>query len=135
MIFALTILRGFSYVFFSQNVLLGTTIAISLGIFSPIALLMAAIGNLVGILAAMLLGVKQSVIETGAFGFNGILIGVMVAFYVKQIPMAILLTVIASAAAALIYYLFFKNNVPALAFPFALTGWGILIFLKYFKLY
>lgn len=131
--FITTILRGFSYLYFSQNVLFGLATAILLGILSPVILVMAIVGNLTGVLVAMLLGVKQSVVDTGAYGFNGVLIGAMVAFYVKQVPLALFLTIVASAIAALIYYQFSKNNIPAFALPFALMGWALLILLKFLK--
>lgn len=129
-----TIVKGFPQIFFQENLILGLLLIAALAIFSPIGLLLAVVGNVTGILVGTLLGAKKSVIDAGLFGFNGVLIGTMVSFYIKQFPMALVVTVLACAAAAVIYYLFLKNNIPAFAAPFVLAAWIILIILRFIKL-
>ncbi|MBI2326807.1 urea transporter [Candidatus Curtissbacteria bacterium] len=127
------ILKGFSHVFFQESILLGLVIVGGLAMVSPIALLLALVGNITGFFTSTLLGVKKPIVELGIYGFNGVLIGCMVAFYVKQLPMAVVITIVTSALAAAIFYLFFRNQIPAFALPFTLMGWLILMLLKYFK--
>lgn len=127
------ILKGFSQVFFLEHTIFGLTIVGFLAVISPLGLIMAIIGNLTGVMVGTSLGVKKSAIDSGIFGFNEVLIGTLVAFYVKQVPLSLVLTIITSLLAAVIYYLFFKNNIPAYALPFALMGWVVLIVLKYLK--
>lgn len=128
------VLKGFSHLFFQENILLGVLIVLGLGIASLQTLLLAIIGNVVGLIISIFLNVKRPVVELGIFGFNGVLIGCMVSFYIKQLAPAIIITIVASALGAIIFYLFFRNNIPALAAPFVLIGWGILILLKFLKL-
>lgn len=127
------VLKGFSHIFFQENILFGALIVLGLGVASPVALLLSLIGNVAGLVISIVLGVKKPIVELGIFGFNGVLIGSMVAFYVKQLPQAIILTILASVIGGVLFYLFFRNNIPPFAAPFVLVAWGTLIALKLLK--
>lgn len=127
------ILKGFSHLFFQESALLGFLIVVSLGIVSPVTLLLSVIGNVSGLLTALILGVKKPIVELGIYGFNGVLIGSLVSFYIKQLPLALVITAIASAVAAVLFYILFKNNIIPLAAPFLFVGWVIILLLKFLK--
>lgn len=128
------IFKGFGQVLFQENILFGFLLAIGLGLASPITLLLSFLGNITGSLMAILFNVKKGFIEAGLYGFNGVLIGAMVSFYIKQFPIAILVTFVASLVAAILFYLLFRNNIPPFAAPFVLVAWAIIILLKLLKL-
>ena len=128
-----TILKGFSQVFLQENIPLRILIIIGLAISSPVALILAFIGNITAFITSTVLGAEKTILDTGLLGFNGVLIGTMISFYVKQMPMAIFLTILMSTVATIIFFLFFKNNIPPFALPFTLMGWAILILLKLAK--
>lgn len=139
-----TFIYGFSNVFFQENIILGILIIVGMAIASPTMILLASIGNIVatGTIAAInlvpqlspLLGKTKYVIDTGLLGFNGVLIGSAVSFYLKDVPTAILLTIVASILSAIIFTFLFRNGIPPFAAPFAIMGWLIVLAIKYFKL-
>lgn len=132
--FVLAIIKGFSQLLFQENIILGLLMIVGLGIAFPMSLMLALVGNISSILAAFLIGAPKGIVETGVYGFNGILIGTMVAFYVKQTPIALLITVVGSIFAAIIFFILTRNNVHPFAFPFVLVAWIILILIKLLKI-
>jgi len=108
-------------------------IAIGLAVASPIALLFALIGLTSSLLTAHTLGVKDAVINSGLYSFNGILIGIVSFFFLKQTPTTVIVTVVLSVLGALLFYGFSKNNIPAFTTPFVIAGWVALVVSRYFK--
>lgn len=102
-----------------------------LTIASPIALLLALIGNITSYITASLLGADKATIELGKFGFNGVLIGAAASVYIKQLPAAIAATVIAACIGAFIYYFLLRNHIEPFAVPFVLAAWGIILLAKH----
>jgi len=100
-----------------------------IGIFLNSVLLGLAglIGLLVSTLTAMLLGADRSLIRAGLFGYNGILTGIALAFFlnwnaflvVYMILAAILSTVVMMA----LLNLMGSRDMPALTAPFVLSAW------------
>lgn len=132
--FVLAIIRGFSQVFFQENIILGIFIILGILFASPTALILAVVGNISSYFISNLIGVQKNLIEIGVYGFNGVLIGTMISFYIKDFPIALIVTIIASAIASIIFYILFKNQIPPFAFPFVITAWTIVILIKIFKL-
>jgi urea transporter len=128
------IIKGFGQIFFQDNILLGVLIVAALGIASPVILLFALLGNISSLVTAHLIGAQKSIIETGIYGFNGILVGVVAHLYLKDFPVAVVVTVILSSVATILFFLLSKNGIPPLAFPFVLMAWIILLLLKFLKL-
>jgi len=131
-----TLLRGCGQVMFQNNPLTGLLFLV--GIFINSALLGGAglIGLLVSTLTARLLRADRSLIRAGLFGFNGILTGIALAFFLRWNPYLIVYIVIAAILSAVVMMalLHFMGNwdVPALTAPFVLTAWlflfGIYLF-------
>ncbi len=127
------LLSGFSEVFFQENIIFGAFIAIGLGIASPYALLIALIGGLSSIATAHFLGVKDTIINSGVYSFNGLLSGLAISFYMKHAPQSIVFAIIGAIVGTLLFHTVFKNHVPPLTAPFVLTTWGILLILRFIK--
>lgn len=128
------VLKGFSQVLFLENTLMGILIIAGLSISSPIALILALIGNIAGTITASLIGVEKQVIDAGRFGFNGVLIGIVSSLYIKQLPISIVVTIIASVIAAILFYILLRNNIQPFSAPFVLLAWVIIIVVKFLKL-
>lgn len=129
-----TILKGFSQVFFSESALLGSLILAGVFITSPLAAIYALTGNITSMIVGFFLPVNKHVVDIGVYGFNGVLIGTAVAFYVKNLPLALVLVIIGSVAAALIFYFLSKMNITPFALPFVTVMLLMLLIIKYFKL-
>lgn len=134
MSFIYTILNGFSQIFFQENIALGILIGIGLFIASPLTLILALLGNISSVITSYLVGVPKDIINTGFYSFNGVLIGTMVAFYIKQLPLALVITLIASILGTLIFSVLFKNHIHPFAFPFAVIGWILVGIIKFLRL-
>lgn len=125
------LLNGFSQVFLQENQFFGALIAVGLAIASPISFGLGLVGFLASVITAHLLGVKNTILNSGLYSFNGLLIGVVVFFYIKNITYATTLTIIASIFAALLFYFMSKSNIPAFTTPFVLVGWTALILSRF----
>ncbi|MBI2011892.1 urea transporter [Candidatus Daviesbacteria bacterium] len=128
------ILNGFSQVMFQKNAMLGILMILGLLIASPQTFVLALLGNIITTFTGSLLGVERNALDAGFAGYNGVLIGAGISFYIKDFSMAFLLTILGSIIVSILFYLLFKNNIPPLAAPFVLITWGILIALKFIKL-
>jgi urea transporter len=128
------LLKGFSQVFFQENILMGVLIVVAIGIASPLALILSIIGCITATVVTNLLITNKILYEVGLFGFNGVLIGCATAFYLKSMPLSIIVVIIGSVISAGIYSLLIKNNIPPLAFPFAITTVLVIIAIKTFHL-
>lgn len=127
----LIIIRGFSQIAVQNNLFLGTAIILGLTIVSPITLLLTLIGNITGILTGLLVGGDRTAIEIGKFGFNGVLIGSAVSLYIKQLPIAFVVTIVAACLGAIIYYFLLRNHIEPFVIPFALLAWAIVLLSKF----
>lgn len=126
-----TILKGFSLVFFQNNIILGALIVLGLLIASPITLLLALIGNVTSIIVGnKLFNTPKAMNDIQQYGFNGVLIGAAIAFYIKNISLGVALTIIASILAVFIFHQLFKSQIPPLAAPFLIVIWMLLVLLK-----
>ncbi len=127
------VLNGFSQVFLQENLIFGALILIGLAIASPTTLLFGLLGLTTSVMTAKMLGVKDAVINSGLYSFNGLLIGIVSMFFLKQTSAILISTVVLSALGALVFYLFSKNNIPAFTTPFVLAGWAILLVTRFLK--
>ncbi|MBI3485387.1 urea transporter [Candidatus Daviesbacteria bacterium] len=131
MVYLQILLKAFSQVFFQENIYLGALIILGLLIASPIALLLALVGDISSLITANFLNVQKEAFTSGHYAFNGILIGTAISFYIKDLPLALVLTILASMLATLFYHQLFKNNLTPLASPFILITWGVLFLAKF----
>jgi urea transporter len=125
-----TILRGTGQVMFQNNPLTGLLFMVGIWINSVKLGWAALLGVVVSTATAYLLGVDRSLIRNGLFGFNGVLLGIALAFFLVYNPLliayivfgAIITTVVMAALANLLAVW----NVPALTAPFVVVAWMML---------
>jgi urea transporter len=129
-----TLLRGVGQVMFQNNPLTGLLFLV--GIFVNSAKLGGAglLGLAASTLAAYLLGADRSLIRAGLFGFNGILVGIALAFFF-DFHFLVAVYIVLGAAVSTIVMMALINlltpwDMPALTAPFVLTAW-LLLFAVY----
>ena len=129
-----TLLRGVGQVMFQNNPLTGLLFLV--GIFVNSAKLGGAglLGLAASTLAAYLLGADRSLIRAGLFGFNGILVGIALAFFF-EFDFLLAAYIVLGAAVSTIVMMALINlltpwDMPALTAPFVLTAW-LLLFAVY----
>jgi urea transporter len=129
-----TLLRGVGQVMFQNNPLTGLLFLV--GIFVNSAKLGGAglLGLAASTLAAYLLGADRSLIRNGLFGFNGILVGIALAFFF-EFDFLVAVYIVLGAAVSTIVMMALINlltpwDMPALTAPFVLTAW-LLLFAVY----
>jgi urea transporter len=129
-----TLLRGVGQVMFQNNPLTGLLFLV--GIFVNSFKLGGAglLGLAASTLAAHLLGVDRALIRAGLFGFNGILVGIALAFFF-EFDFLLAVYIVLGAAVSTIVMMALINllapwDMPALTAPFVLTTW-LLLFAVY----
>ena len=129
-----TLLRGVGQVMFQNNPLTGLLFLV--GIFVNSAKLGGAglLGLAASTLAAYLLGADRTLIRAGLFGFNGILVGIALAFFF-EFDFLLAVYIVLGAAVSTIVMMALINlltpwDMPALTAPFVLTAW-LLLFAVY----
>jgi urea transporter len=128
------LLRGTGQVMFQNHPLTGLLFLV--GIFVNSAKLGGAglLGLAASTLAAYLLGADRALIRNGLFGFNGILVGIGLAFFLEFEPLLVVYIVLGGAVSAIVMLalanFFAPWDMPALTAPFVLTAW-LLLFAVY----
>ena len=129
------LLKGFSQIFFQENVIMGALIALGLLIASPTALLLALLGGTVSALTNKFLGFDQSLYNAGIAAFNGIIIGCAMSFYIKSLPISLLAVVVGSIIGGLIFFILVKNHITPYALPFILVTFLTVLVVKVFGIH
>ncbi|NXM03907.1 UT2 protein, partial [Tyrannus savana] len=122
------VLRGISQVMFVNNPLSGLIVLAGLVLQNPWWALTACLGTVVSTLTALILGQDRSAIAAGLYGYNGILVGSLMAVFSAKgdyywwllLPIALLsmtCPVFTSALASV----FCKWDLPVLTLPFNLA--------------
>src|SRR5688572_5208213 len=125
-----TLLRGTGQVMFQNNPLTGLLFLV--GIFVNSAKFGGAglLGLAASTLAAYLLGADRMLIRNGLFGFNGILVGIGLAFFLEFEPLLVVYIVLGAAVSAIVMMalanLLSPWDMPALTAPFVLSAWLLL---------
>ncbi|HZO74852.1 MAG TPA: urea transporter [Ktedonobacteraceae bacterium] len=122
-----TLLRGTGQVMFQNNPLTGLLFLIGIFVNSALLGLAALIGLIVSTLTAIILGADRTATRAGLFGYNGILAGIGLAFFVQWngtlvvyiVLVAILTTIVMMA---LINFMG-ERDMPALTAPFVISTW------------
>ena len=128
------LLRGTGQVMFQNNPLTGLLFLV--GIFVNSAKLGGAglLGLAVSTLTAYLLGADRALIRNGLFGFNGILVGIGLAFFLEFEPLLAVYIVLGGAVSTILMMALANFlglwDMPALTAPFVLTAW-LLLFAVY----
>jgi urea transporter len=128
------LLRGVGQVMFQNNPLTGLLFLVGILVNSPKLLGAGLLGLAASTLAAHLLGADRDLIANGLFGFNGILVGIGLAFFLEfDLPLAVY--IVFGAAVSTVVLIALANllatwDMPALTAPFVLTAW-LLLFAVY----
>lgn len=126
------LLKGFSQIFFQENIVMGALVAIGLAIASPISLLLALIGGASSALLNKVFGYDPSLYSAGLAAFNGIMIGCAMAFYLKSLPVSILATIVGSIIGGFIFLVLTKNGITPYALPFVLVTFATIFVVKFY---
>lgn len=125
------LLSGFAQIFLQQHPGCGLLVLIAILIGAPELLPGALLGGLTSMLVAQRRGYPSADIAIGLYGYNGILLGLLLSL---KLPWTALLPVLIMASAALSSLLLApwmrrmrKHGwLPAFTFPFVLLGWLLL---------
>lgn len=131
--FLFVCLRGTSQVFFQNNVITGVLFFVAMAVASYVSgvwatTIGAAVGIVVATLTAQLLDCDETSINTGLFGFNGILVGAALPTFIEASPQLWFYIVIGAATSTVITAAFSATltkswGIPGSTGPFVLTGW------------
>ncbi len=129
-----SLLRGVGQVMFQNNPLTGALFLVGIFINSWLLGVAGLIGLLASTVAAVVLGVDRALIRAGLFGYNGILVGIGLAFFLRWdgvlagyiVLGGVLSTVVMMGLARWLG----TWEMPALTAPFVLSSW-LLLFAVY----
>ena len=129
-----TLLRGVGQVMFQNNPLTGLLFLVGIFVNSFKFGGAALLGLAASTLAAHLLGADRTLIRNGLFGFNGVLVGIGLAFFL-QFDFLLAVYIVLGAVVSTIVMMALINllspwDMPALTAPFVLTTW-LLLFAVY----
>jgi urea transporter len=128
------LLRGTGQVMFQNNPLTGLLFLVGIFVNSPTLGVAALVGLSASTLAAWLLGADRVLLRNGLFGFNGILTGIGLAFFLEPNPALFAYIVLGGAVSSVVMLalatLLGAWDVPALTAPFVLVTW-LLLFAVY----
>src|SRR4029450_147623 len=121
-------------VLFQHNSLTVLLFLVGILVNSPQLLGAGLLGLAASTLAAYLLGADRALIRAGLFGFNGILVGIALAFFF-EFDFLLAIYIVLGAAVSTIVMMALSNllstwDMPALTAPFVLTAW-LLLFAVY----
>jgi urea transporter len=125
-----TLLRGTGQVMFQNNPLTGLLFVLGIFVNSFKFGGAALLGVAASTLAAYLLGADRALIRNGLFGFNGVLVGIGLAFFL-EFDFLLVVYIVLGAAVSTIVMMALSNllspwDMPALTAPFVLTAWLLL---------
>ena len=125
-----TLLRGTGQVMFQNNPLTGLLFLAGIFVNSGKLGGLGILGLATSTLTAYLLGADRTLIRNGLFGFNGILVGIGLAFFLNYngllIGYIILGGALSTVAMMALANVFSVWDMPALTAPFVLTAWLLL---------
>jgi len=129
-----TLLRGVGQVMFQNNPLTGLLFVVGIFVNSLKFGGAALLGVAASTLAAHLLGADRTLMRNGLFGFNGVLVGIGLAFFL-EFDLLLAVYIVLGAAVSTIVMMALINllspwDMPALTAPFVLTAW-LLLFAVY----
>lgn len=129
------LLTGIGQVFFQPSMLSGGVMLLGLLVASPRAAVAALAGSASGLLVAAILGAGVADLRAGLYGFNSVLVAIVLAPAVAGMGRAgVVLTVLAAVAApvvtAAVNALLAPLGLPGLTLPFVLVAWAFLAALR-----
>ncbi len=125
-----TLLRGTGQVMFQNNPLTGLIFLAGIFVNSGKLGGLGILGLATSTLTAYLLGADRTLIRNGLFGFNGILVGIGLAFFLNYNGLLIGYIILGGALSTVAFMalanLLSVWDMPALTAPFVLTAWLLL---------
>lgn len=131
--FPLTCLRGAGQVFFMENAFTGLLFLVAIAYASYTTgvwatSIGAVVGLIVATLTAQILDADKPSINSGLFGFNGVLVGVALPTFIAVSPQLWFYIIIGSAVSTVLTSAFSATltkswGIPGSTGPFVLTGW------------
>ncbi|MCY1430768.1 Urea transporter [compost metagenome] len=120
-------LLGFSQIFLQNDLRFGLIILASIAFASPRLLPGALLGAITGPLAARLLKRPREEVDSGLYGYNAILLGLLLPFQFQWSTGLALLILAASTASVLVQSLLLRQSIlPAYTAAFVGLGWLLL---------
>lgn len=128
--FADALLRGVGQVMFQNNPVTGLLFLVGILVNSATLFAAGVLGLLASTAAAITLRVDRALIGAGLFGFNGVLVGIGLAFFLEVDVFLAVYVVVGGAASTVVMAAFARAfgplDLPALTAPFVLTTWLLL---------
>lgn len=117
---------GFGQVMFQASIATGIIFFVAILINSRLSAIYGLVGSILGVIIGLLISAPISLLDTGIFGFNGVLCGIAFANNKKYSYLFALISIIISV---LILYGFLTFSLIALTAPFVFATW-ITLFLR-----
>lgn len=131
-----SVLRGVGQVMLQNNSYAGLFFLAGIFYNSRLFGLAVVVGTAVSTLSATLLGVQASKVREGIFGFNGALVGVALAYFLRADPLTwaylVFAAIVATILMATLLRLLEVWKLPALTAPFVITSLCFLLACGYF---
>jgi urea transporter len=122
------VLRGPAQVMFQDSPITGLLFLIGIAIAGPLMGLAALIGAIIGPAVAALARMDRKDIEDGIHGFNPVLVGTALLFYLDPVPLTWVLVVVGSIASVFVTFLMRKYlKFPTYTSPFIVVTWVAII--------
>ena len=123
-------LRGFSQVFLQPAPLFGLLCLALIGACAPALLPGALLGAIAGPACASLLRYRAADIDAGLYGYNAVLIGLLLPLKFAWSPALVILVLLASIASVLLQHLLLnasrhRRGLPPYTLAFVLLGWSL----------
>lgn len=124
----LAVLNGFSQVFLQAHPGCGLLVLLAIALHDPALLIGATVGALVGTFSAVALGYRTPDIDIGLYGYNGILLGLLLVLLLELSALTLGLIALSSLMANLLQVHLLtamreRNWLPGFTLPFVLFGW------------
>lgn len=119
--------NGFGQVMFQENNLTGVFFLVAILVNSRISATYALFGSISGIFLAMAFSVPSSMINSGIFGYNAVLCGVL---FADKKASSFVLACAAFLFSFLLLLAFLELNLIALTAPFVIASW-LTLFIKH----
>ncbi|RMH84721.1 urea transporter [Pseudomonas sp. AOB-7] len=125
------LLCGFAQIFLQQHPGCGLLVLLAIVLGAPDLLGGALLGGLASMLVAQRRGYPQADIAIGLYGYNGILLGLLLSLKLAWTPLLPLLIVASAGLSSLLLAPWMRRMrqhgwLPAFTFPFVVLGWALL---------
>ncbi|MGE6531648.1 urea transporter [Pseudomonas sp. NPDC077382] len=121
-------LNGISQVFLQRHLGCGLLVLVAIGLHDTALLAGTLLGLLSGTFTAWCLGYPRDDIETGLYGYNASLLGLLITLMLGLVPLACLLMILSGALSTpmqhhLLRRMRERRSLPGFTLPFVLLGW------------